>query len=127
MPDFGRDLAMRGTLSTARTSEGIERVIDDLYTRLTERRGCLYFHRGYGLDVRELLQDCETDAGIARAADAVRLEVLKDERIDSASVSTRYNRADRELEIVINARCALGPFDLVLTATAAAVRLKRGS
>jgi hypothetical protein len=64
-----RDLACSTRLDTTRNVSGIELRTNALIRRVTTKRGSLYFHRGYGIDVRDLL-GAGTEPGQMRGYEA---------------------------------------------------------
>jgi len=72
-----------------------------------------------GLDVRRYVLARVSPAKLAQAQDQVRLEVLKDEAVQSAVVKFTY--AGGALTIQVDCVLAVGPLQLVLNVTALTV------
>lgn len=120
---FGVDLwCLDDVDELGRTVTGPEGVGQALYRRFKTRRGGLLDDEDYGFDLQELLSKGMTREQLAAIPGQIRAECLKDERIESATVTTRL-LAPETLEVTIRAVTGLGPFSLVLSASAAAIAL----
>lgn len=93
--------------------------------RLTTARGMLPEDPNYGLDVRMFLNRAVPRSDLRDVAGQIRLEVTKDDRIESASVgATTPDWRSLHLEVRIVPASALGPFSLVFAVTDSAVLLE---
>lgn len=77
----------------------------------------------YGLDVRAWLNRDFSFDQIGALEGAIKDEVEKDPRVESAEVTVEYTLATSTLEIDILLETAAGPFDLILAVTALTVEL----
>lgn len=85
---YGKDLSCVSDLTeTMEEVEGPLVVAQAIVRRLTTPRGGLPYDPNYGLDVRGFLNRATTTAELRSIAGQVRLEVTKDDRVESASVT----------------------------------------
>lgn len=118
--DFGRDLDAGMTLSTTRTASGVALVVNACIRRFRTKRGVLYFHREYGLDLQDLLGQATTPDGLRKAAAAIVDQCEQDPRIFrgsfkcAISVTNDANGLD-VLTVSCSGDTAIGPFDFVIT------------
>lgn len=118
--NFGRDLWCTDELRTGRFVTGKTLVGQALYRRLTTPRGTL---RGgedeanYGLDIVGLVGSVDADNLEVSLPDRIRLELLKDERVESveATVSRSTVGPSTTFAIEIEVASSSGPFVLVLS------------
>lgn len=124
--DYGTDFSWTDDLDAAfRLVSGPERVGQAIYRRLTTKRGSVIDAPDYGFDLRELLSLGLTDGDVGALAGLVRQEVVKDECVRSATVTTSL--VDEALRVDLVAELADGPLRLVLSVTEAGVAtLKEG-
>lgn len=96
--------------------------------RLSTARGTLVDDVDYGLDLRAYLSRGVQRNGLGELAGAVRNEVTKDDRIESATVTAVFAGTDLStvrLQLTITpVDPLLGPFRLVLAITSAEVLLE---
>lgn len=116
--DFGRDLWCLDDLDPGRTVTGALLVAQAAYRRITTPRGAVIDAPNYGFDVRALLGKGLTPAQLAAIPGQVRGEILKDERVDSCSITATYTGGPNgTLTLSIDGETAAGPFNLVLAVT----------
>ncbi len=128
MTDFGRDTSCTDGLRTGRFSTGVRLVAEAAYRRLTTPRGTLRggeHEADYGLDLSELVGSSTTKSDALALEGRISNELVKDERILSATadVVLVQNGPAMELTITISATTADGPFVLVLLAKDVTVEL----
>lgn len=106
-----------------------ERLVDELqglaqaiYRRLTTPRGSLLRAPNYGLDVRSFLGLEMTRPMMAQVGAQIRLEILKDERVQSCAVEV-LSATRESLSLRIVGEASEGPFRLTLAASAITVEL----
>lgn len=87
--------------------------------RLVTPRGSLEDDPAYGYDVRVRMND--DDPNVDAIAVEVAAELVKDERVESASASVTF--MESSLRIVADVLTALGPFRLTLDVSAVSVAL----
>jgi len=129
MTELGRDISCTTSLRTGRFSTGARLVAEAAYRRLTTPRGTL---RGgedeanYGLDLTELIGSTNPAELAVSLPGRIRVELEKDERIDSVEVSIASSTTSGGLtsfSIEIIAITSDGPFTLQLAASAVTVEL----
>lgn len=115
--DFGRDLWCTDELRTGRFVSGLRLLAQAAYRRITTPRGTLRggeAEENYGLDLVGLVGSIDVDNLVASLPDRIRLELLKDERIEG--VETEVDRVDEgpgtRFLLTISIVSALGPFSL---------------
>lgn len=126
LADSGRDLACIDDLDpTLRETTGVETFQHALARRLQTPRGWLFDDQGYGYDVRDELGSEVTKTDVPRIGAAVRGEVLKDDRVLTASVRTTISgpTSAQRLQITVTGDAAEGPYDLTLDVTKVSVTL----
>lgn len=120
---FGIDLDCSDDLrEDMALATGARMLAQAIYRRLTTPRGAVLDAPDYGLDVRAFLSRGMTAAELAAIPGQIRSEVTKDERIEDADVHARMTAPDT-LELTIRCSTAAGPFELVISVTAAAAIL----
>ncbi len=118
MTDFGTDLSLVDDLEpTMREVSGTELLGQALFRRLTTPRGMLLDDPDYGTDVREFVSWGALPTKLAAIPALVRAELLKDERVEAATVSTAVAGGAVRLNISIDT--GDGPFPLVVDVTQA--------
>lgn len=121
--DFGRDLSCADDLEDDMAEvEGPALVAQAIYRRLYTPRGALWQDPDYGLDLRDYLSRRMTAAEIAAIPGDVVKEILKDERVERATVKLTKQTLE-VLEIMVNVEAGTGPFSLTISVTQAAVTL----
>jgi hypothetical protein len=118
--DFGRDLAGTITLSTARTVAGQELYVNAMVRRITTPRGKLYFHRNYGIDVRQLLGQGTAPGDLRKHAADIVAEIENDPRTLRSTVAAQITESKDSdgtstLAISVSGYSTRGPFDFVVT------------
>ncbi len=123
MSDLGYDLDCTDDLTLEmREVSGPVALAQNVHRRLSTPRGMVIDAPDYGKDLREYLHRGLTATERAAIPGEVRAEVLKEERISSATVRVvAFSHEEMELEIFCES--AEGPFSLTLNVTAAAVTL----
>lgn len=120
MTDFGTDLSCTTGLRTGRYVTGARLVAEAAFRRLSTPRGSLFWgedEADYGLDLTELILGQPATSTLANSLEArIRNELLKDERIDTVTVSVVASRTGPAVtyDIAISATTAEGPFELTL-------------
>jgi hypothetical protein len=87
---FGKDTYCYDRIVTGRTATGVELLAQAIYRRLTTPRGTLDDgDEGlvYGLDVSDFVGTIGTQRAVDALPGIVEAEILKDDRISSASVT----------------------------------------
>jgi phage baseplate assembly protein W len=121
--DFGHDLSCVDDLDEAMSEvDDITLLAQAILRRLSTPRGSLWQDPDYGKNLQDYLSAAQTPAQLAAIPGEVRNEVLKDERIASASVKV-FKVDLLEVSMSIELETGLGPFSLVISATQAAVVL----
>lgn len=110
-PGYGVDVYCWDRLRTGRIVRGVELVAQATYRRLTTPRGTLRdgdAGQVYGLDVQDFVGRVGTAAAVAAIPALITAEVLKDDRIENARVSTS-TRTDKAglVYIVVQIECDL--------------------
>lgn len=101
---------------------GLPQLAQDNYHRVNTRRGKIPGYPNDGIDIAELLSKGLTPAVEAAIPGLLRTELLKDKR--NRDVRVTPSREGTGLRLVIRCTPAEGePFELTMTATAAATRL----
>lgn len=96
-----------------RLVRGVRGLAEACGRRLVTPRGSLLDDPGYGYDLRGRLNDNLTPADLAQLAVEVRAELMRDERVEEASVTvTLASNALRVSGVVLS---SAGPFRLVLS------------
>ncbi len=121
--DYGLDLDWAADLSkTAGTVTGTKLLGQAVYRRLVTARGSALDCPDDGLDIRELLSLPMTTAQLAAVPGLVRQEIVKDERIQDATIIV--TKLADGFDLAIRLTPAEGPdFELTLGVSAAAVKL----
>jgi hypothetical protein len=101
-------------------------VAQDAYHRLNTQRGLIIDDPDYGKDVKGMLQRAFGPNGRIETEGQLRGELLKDNRIDPATlkVVVTVDATGRAIDMSVNGFCAKGPFALVMRASDAGVLLK---
>ena len=122
MTDFGTDIATPGLLDIDpyfTFSTGAAGLGEALGRRLVTPRGSLEGDSAYGYDVRVHLND--DDPSPSAIALEVSAELVKDERVQSATATVTFEGSAGSLRIVADVLTALGPFRLTLDVSAVSV------
>lgn len=99
----------RFTLATERQC-----LAQSLARRLITPRGSMPWAPNDGTDMRDFLNRANTPANRFAAGRAAKDECEKDERVQSATVTAKFNFAASQLELTVAILTASGPFQLVL-------------
>lgn len=122
MTDFGTDIATPGLMDLDpyfTFATGPEGLGEALGRRLVTPRGSLEGDASYGYDVRvHLNDDAPSPTAIALS---VADELVKDERVQSATATVTFDQLAGLLRIVADVLTALGPFRLTLDVSAVSV------
>lgn len=132
---FGKDISCTSGLRTGRFAMGARLVAEALYRRLITPRGML---RGgedeanYGLDICGLIGSSTSASDEAALPGRIRVELMKDERVESVEVSvvSSVSGPTTSYTITVEAQTAEGPFMLTVAASSVTVELlgiKEGS
>lgn len=109
------DLTARMLETDPMTTAGLSQ---DAYHRLITRRGSLPDDEDYGLDIIGLLSAPLTAAQIQALPNRISSELLKDDRLVNAEVTTSYAYATKTMTIKLllePANASAAPFDLIIT------------
>ena len=127
MADFGKDLSCVTDLDpTLRVVSGRTALMQAIARHLITPRGRLEGDPNYGFDLAGYLNDDVTQDDIAWMEAQIEAECLKDERVESATVTVavRSLRAlTIELDIQVLITDASGPFQFTLRASEVTVEL----
>jgi hypothetical protein len=124
MPDFGSDLsALPDVDPTFTVATGSSVLAEAIARRLQTPRGALFYAPGYGLDVREALNEAWEPRALERWRAAIERECEADERVERATASLGFDPPRQTLRLSIRIDSAQGPFKLVLGITALRVDL----
>jgi hypothetical protein len=124
--DLGTDVALTDDLDSVwGVVNGKTNLAMAIYRRLTTTRGALFYDPDYGFSLTDLVNAELSAADISASRGAIIAECKKDERVESANVTLTFNQAMKALDIVVQLDSAIGPFDLVLRATALNVDILR--
>ena len=127
-PDFGKDLSCTTSIMTARYSTGPRLVAEALFRRFTTPRGMLQGgedEQNFGLDLAALVGSVSTPSAVAALPGQIEAEALKDERVESVTVSVTSTTVGpaTSWNITIKAQTGAGPFSLVLGVSGVTVAL----
>lgn len=126
--DLGIDLSCTSGLdATFQLVTGARVVSEAIVRRLTTKRGTLFYAPDYGSDVRDLLLAKMDQRRLDAARATIKAEVLKDERVESATVSLSFNPREERLSIRVEGAIAEGPFAFTLDATLGSVSVTSSS
>jgi hypothetical protein len=124
---YGQDLSATKRLNYGRIVDGGELLAEAAYRRLITVRGTLLDDPNYGLGLVRWLQTESTPAMLAALPSIIRLELMKDPRLDSVNVeieSTRDASSAVAMEIEITGAGVNGEgFSLVLAVSDVTVDL----
>lgn len=123
MVDFGRDLSCTTDIaSDGRTVTGFRLVGEAIYRRWTTPRGRLIGFPNYGFDITQYANADMSPRDIAALCAGMQNEAMKDERVESCSVSATLDSVG-VLTITSVLTTGAGPFTLVVSATSVSVTL----
>ncbi|MBV8929444.1 MAG: hypothetical protein JO152_10010 [Mycobacteriaceae bacterium] len=89
-------------------------LVEAIARRLSTPAGGLFYDAGYGLDLRDYLNEALTPTELAVLRVAVRAQCLADERVDDADAQVVYDPRARTLTVTIRLVAGQGPFAFVL-------------
>lgn len=122
--DFGTDILVFDDLDeTMEPRGGPQVLLQALGKRFTTRRGQLPFHKNYGRDLRDYLNETVTDDLLFRAKADVELEAEADERVLSADAQVQYRPSEEKMLVALVVQTATGPYRLVMSVTRLGVEL----
>lgn len=102
------------------TAAGARKALgQDLYHRLITERGTIEDDRDYGLGIHRLLNKAVTQADLSELAGRIRLELEKDDRVDTLTVRLAFTASGTvSISIRVTAEDPnVGGFELVLGST----------
>jgi hypothetical protein len=128
MTEFGRDISCTTSLRTGRYSTGLRLVAEAAFRRLSTPRGTLQGgvdEENYGLDLSSLIGSTATEADAAGLPSRISAELVKDERIDSASATLTAVTSGPSVAWNVDVLCITdeGPFELQLSVNDVSVEL----
>jgi hypothetical protein len=124
--ELGVDVAcIEDVDSVLSLAEGPTNLAMALCRRLITPRGGLWYAPDYGLDLRSYLNAGVSDSQMETLPDEIRLEMEKDERVQSATVRLLFNRQAMSLKVGIVVRTSVGPFRLIVEVSTLTVTLLR--
>lgn len=100
---FGLDTWCLSGLATGRTVTGKTLVAQAIYRRLTTPRGTLSGgddEENYGFDVSEFVGAVDEDTVVVALPNMVRAEILKDDRLSAATVTSSVSRTTAGLTTI---------------------------
>lgn len=127
---YGSDISCaRDIEENAAELEGSDTLIlsQAIVRRLDCPRGALPDDDSYGMDLRSLVNQGLTDADVRDLAGRVRLEVLKDDRVESLSVTMTPSADAKSIRISLMVKpvdLRVGTFSLTLSASSASVLIE---
>lgn len=98
-----------------------------LVRRLDCPRGENQDDADYGIGLRQFLNTGNTDQDINQLGGQIRVELLKDDRVDSLTVLVVPSNGGRNIRVAISVQPVdrnLGPFTLTLSASSASILLE---
>ena len=124
MADYGTDISTLPDLDETFTPISGRRVVAEaIHRRLNTPRGALPFYPTYGLDVRQWLNASLTEAARFSLEANVEAECEKEERVQRASATARFDSASSSLALSIDLELFDGPLRLVLAISKLDVKL----
>lgn len=122
-PDYGSDISCTTDLDPfGVVVTGTVMMAQACVRRLMCRKGSLLSDPLYGIDVRDFLNSRIDAADLnARIPAMIQGELLRDERIQTATVLASYSSSTRTLSLDIKCVGATGPFALKLSVLAGEV------
>jgi hypothetical protein len=130
-PGYGIDLICvtdldQRLLETAYDSN--ESLSQDLFHRVTTKRGSLADDLDYGIDLRGMLSSAQLPETLLNLQAAVEQECAKDPRVRDVSCSAVWNAQKQELNVSIAVRpyalTAVNGFQLIMTVTSGSAILE---
>jgi len=116
---LGNDLSCIGDIDpTGRETSEKMCLVQALARRLITPRGRLIDDPNYGYDLNQWLGSDIGQAEIAQIQHISRAEVMKDERLQSATVTAQFLQASNTLIVTISVSTVLGTLQLVLGVSA---------
>jgi hypothetical protein len=122
--DTGTDVSLLAGLNGSWQVVGGDAIMaEQLLRRITTDRGSLDFSPNDGMDVRDSVRADMTSDDVFQAKQSVENELLKDERVDDATVVATYDPQQQALQLDLTITKATGSFSLVVSVTALTVDL----
>jgi hypothetical protein len=106
-----------------RTTTGRALLSQSLLCRLSTPRGSVIDCPNDGLDLRDLLSSGQTNGNLLAIAGSIQNEVLKDQRVSTATVNCSYVPQTATMTATIAIQSSYGPFTLVLSVSAVTVQI----
>ena len=123
-PNFGSTLAMCTNLNgewdcdpTGRMATGRDVLSQRLINRQTTPLGSVIDSPNDCFDVSDWLSANMTDGQVAQLPGQIHTELLKDQEVQSLTVTVNYNPATSTLILTENIISGYGPFSLTITVT----------
>ena len=125
MPDYGLDMWCTTDIDPLLADVTGEELMGQVcLRRLFTRKGALLSAPSANtLDVRDFLNDSISDSDLPRISASCQAALLDDERIQTATVTSVFDRATRVLTLSIAGIGASGPFALTLSVNSVTVQL----
>lgn len=128
MVDFGTDTSCLTGLRTGRFASGPRLVAESLFRRFRTTQGTLRggeAEQNFGFNLADLIGSVQTPSDQAALPGRVEAEALKDERVDTVTVTMLQAQVGPGLSwtIGIEGDTAEGPFSLVLAVSAVTVEV----
>ncbi len=113
--DFGVDVSTFPVVDTTFSQiRGFRVLAEALARRLLTRRGLLSFHRDYGRDIRDYINEAMDDTSLGRCKEEAANELRQDERVVDADVLATFSPSTGVLMLTCKVDTAQGPFSFVL-------------
>lgn len=123
--DLGVDILCKEDLDPRmRLSTGIENLAWATAWRLKTSHGELFYAPNYGHSLVDYCHETIDQHILGVCRSSVQSEVLKDDRIASASTTVQWNPATRTLTVNVVCQCAAGKFQLVASADGSDVAMR---
>lgn len=124
---YGRDVSCVRRVQYGRVVSGARLLAEACYRRLITDRGQLLDDPNYGFSLSRYLNRALTKAEEAALPGLIRLELMKDARVESVSVLVRMTRqSNGALQAVVHIEVVgveTGPFPLVVSADSVTTQL----
>ncbi len=113
---LGSDLsAVRGLDPSMALFSGPRIVAEAAVRRITTQRGTLFYAKGYGIDVREMLNAKITAQVLGDWRSRILAEIRKDERVLDLSATLTFYPQTGQVWIEVGGVTGRGPFRFTLT------------
>jgi hypothetical protein len=104
-----------------RKASGRDVLSQSLIRRQTTPRGSVLTSPNDCIDIRQLISAGMSQAQLQALASSIRVELLKDQRVNACQVSISVNTATGATTIMESIQSSLGPFTLTLALTGASI------